>query len=271
MAENFQIRDVFNPTSVNGLADIIKKAYKKFNAAAFTKEILDELPEQTYSERWKHIAACLKKYLPDDFPTAVDILLRSQIPAYKSDILEGTNERFIMVPVTAYVSQNGLEHYELSMQALYEMTKRLTAEWDIRIFIETYPKKTMALLKKWAKDKDPHVRRLVSEGSRPYLPWGKKLKAFEADPKPTLALLEILKNDPSEYVRRSVANHLNDHSKKHPEIVIKTLSRWKKEFPHKNMERLIKHATRTLIKNGHSGALELLGFKKGAKVKIEKF
>lgn len=269
MAETFQIRDVFNPRTVTELGERLKKAWNKFDQKNFCETVISKLPEQTYSERWKHIAELLKTYLPDDFPQAVDILLKAQLPKYESDVLENTNDRFITVPLTAYISQNGLEYYDLSMQALYEMTQRLTAEWDIRIFIEKYPKKTMALLKKWAKDENPHVRRLVSEGSRPYLPWGKKLTAFEANPKPTLELLEILRNDPSEYVRRSVANHLNDHSKKHPDIVVKTLARWKKEFPHKNMERLIKHATRTLIKNGDSGALELLGFKKGAKVKVE--
>jgi 3-methyladenine DNA glycosylase AlkC len=60
------------------------------------------------------------------------------------------------------------------------------------------------------------VRRLVSEGSRPRLPWGLQLKALVADPSPTLPLLRALQDDPSEYVRRSVANHLNDIAKDHP-------------------------------------------------------
>ena len=42
---------------------------------------------------------------------------------------------------------------------------------------------------------------------------------FVADPTPVLPLLEALRDDESEYVRRSVANHLNDISKDHPDLV----------------------------------------------------
>ena len=131
----------------------------------------------------------------------------------------------------------------------------------MRAFFLKYPEKTLAIFKKWAKDKNPHVRRLVSEGSRPYLPWGKKLPQFEKDPSPTLALLELLKNDSSEYVRKSVANHLNDHAKKHPDLVVDTLKRWDAELSAKESKRMIKHALRTLLKQRHSGALDVLGFK----------
>ena len=157
------------------------------------------------------------------------------------------------------------------MHALYEMTQRLSSEWAIRVFLEKYPDKSLAVLKKWAKDKSPHVRRLVSEGTRPLLPWGKRLNHFKENPQITIELLNLLQNDSSEYVRRSVANHLNDHAKYHPDLVVKTLNSWKKNHPGKNMDRLIKHATRTLVKNGHQGALEIIGFKKGAKINIEGF
>ena len=271
MPENFQIRDVFNPEAVNAMAERLNKAWPAFDKKNFSKKINPKLPALTYSERSKLITAILEEHLPNDFPTAVGILLNAQLPPYESDILESTTDRFITVTNTAFVSRNGLDYFDISMNALYEMTKCLTAEFDIRIFIDKYPKKTLAVLKKWAKDKNPHVRRLVSEGSRPLLPWGKRLNNIKDNPKLTLELLEILKNDPSEYVRRSVANHLNDHAKNHPDLIVKTLKEWKKNHPGKNMEKLIKHATRTLVKNGHAGALELIGFKKGAAVIVENF
>ncbi len=270
MPENFQIRDVFSPKAVNEMADRLHKTWPVFDKKKFTKSINPELPKLTYSERLKLITINLEKHLPTDFPKAVEILLSAQLPPYDSDILGNPNERFITVTNTAFISRNGLEHFDISMNALYEMTKRLTAEFDIRIFLDKYPDETLAILKKWAKDKNPHVRRLVSEGSRPFLPWGKRLNNIKDNPMLTLELLELLKNDPSEYVRRSVANHLNDHTKNHPDLIVKTLKKWKKEHPGKNMDRLIKHATRTLIKNGHAGALELLGFERGAAAVVKK-
>jgi len=269
MAETFQIRDVFNPQAVSDMGERIKKSYSKFDKKGFEGFINPKLPKLTYSERLQLIKDGLVKYLPEDFPTATKIIVDSLCPAYESDVLEGTNERFIIATKAAFIAEKGLDHFDISMNALYEITKRLTAEWGVRPFFIQYPEKTLAVFKKWAKDKDPHVRRLVSEGSRPYLPWGKKLPQFEKDPKQTLALLELLKNDTSEYVRRSVANHLNDHAKKHGDLVVETLKRWQSEGSNKDKDRMIKHALRTLLKKGHAGALEILGFKKGAKVQVQ--
>lgn len=228
MAENVQIKDLLNPTTVDELGDRIKKAWSKFDKKSYSNFINPKLPKLTYSERSALITEGLEKHLPTDFPKSAAILLKAQIPPYESDVLDGTLNRFIMVPVCNYISNNGLDYFDISMNALYEMTQRLTAEWAIRIFLIKYPKKTLAILKKWAEDKNPHVRRLVSEGSRPFLPWGKRLHQFKDNPKITIELLDLLKNDPSEYVRRSVANHLNDHAKNHPDLVVKTLKKWKK-------------------------------------------
>ena len=76
------------------------------------------------------------------------------------------------------------------MKAFYEMTKRFSAEGDIRIFIEKYPKKTLTVLHKWTQDSNCHVRRLVSEGTRPRLPLCSRLPQFQKDPAPVLELLE---------------------------------------------------------------------------------
>jgi 3-methyladenine DNA glycosylase AlkC len=81
------------------------------------------------------------------------------------------------------------------------------------------PERTLARLREWARDPHPHVRRLVSEGTRPRLPWAPRLVAFQKDPRPVLELLELLKDDPELLVRRSVANNLNDIGKDHPELL----------------------------------------------------
>jgi hypothetical protein len=85
-----------------------------------------------------------------------------------------------------------------------------------------------------------------------------RLQALVADPTPTLPLLEALKDDPEDYVRRSVANHLNDIAKDHPELVADIAKRWLKGAD-RNREKLVRHACRSLIKQGHTATLEAFG------------
>ncbi len=121
------------------------------------------------------------------------------------------------------------------------------------------------MLEAWTNDPSPHVRRLVSEGTRPRLPWGMRLKAFQANPLPTLAQLELLKDDPVLYVRRSVANHLADILKDNPAIAYKTCQRWVAEAkaagcsPERRQARLwmVRHAVRLPAKKGDAKALRL--------------
>ena len=118
----------------------------------------------------------------------------------------------------------------------------------------------------WTADPSVHVRRLASEGSRPRLPWGLRLQALVSDPSPTAPILEALRDDPELYVRKSVANHLNDVTKDHPEWVLDRLSDWRIEAS-EDRRWIAKHACRTLIKRGHPRALGLFGF--GQKPQVE--
>jgi 3-methyladenine DNA glycosylase AlkC len=163
------------------------------------------------------------------------------------------------MPLEHFVGVYGLDHFDVSMQALYEITKRSTAEFAIRPFLIRYEKQTLNVLMNWVTDKNDHVRRLVSEGTRPRLPWAMRLPSFMADPRPTIKLLEKLKNDSSEYVRRSVANHLNDITKDHPDLAVNVLAHWAKGASKERMW-IIRHALRSLVKQGHTGALAVLGF-----------
>lgn len=266
MTESNLVRDVFNPTVVKQLAAGIKQVYPAFEQQAFATGIIDQLGELSYSERITLITDTLEQYLPDDVEQSINILIDCLPPE-----IEATGEPgfrgFIIVTLTRYVSRNGLDHFDLSMNALYEMTKRFTAEWDIRPFIKKYPNKVLSLLDKWATDDNMHVRRLVSEGTRSRLPWGMRLHQFIEDPMPVIALLDQLKDDPELYVRRSVANNLNDIAKDNPQVVIDTLKRWQKGAS-AGTKWVIKHATRTLIKDGHNEALELLGFDPKVKVTV---
>jgi len=82
-------------------------------------------------------------------------------------------------------------------------------------------------------------------------------------------VLEKLKNDDSEYVRRSVANNLNDISKDNPHLVIE-LARTSLGYSLKT-DWLIKHACRTLLKQGHPDVMVLFGFPKPKHIEIVEF
>jgi 3-methyladenine DNA glycosylase AlkC len=125
----------------------------------------------------------------------------------------------------------------------------------------------MAQMLVWAGHESAEVRRLASEGCRPRLPWGIRLQALVADPSPILPILERLKNDPSESVRRSVANNLNDISKDHPGLVLDLLHGWQAGATAET-QWITGHALRTLLKQGHPGALALLGYPGDAKIAV---
>ena len=153
------------------------------------------------------------------------------------------------------------------MRAQYELTQRFSAEFSIRPFLEQHTEATLARLKEWAKDPNPHVRRLVSEGTRPRLPWAPRLREFQKDPRPVLALLELLKDDPELYVRRSVANSLNDIGKDHPALLVETARRWITNATDER-RRLVSHALRSALKRAEPGALQVMGFGEEAKVSV---
>jgi 3-methyladenine DNA glycosylase AlkC len=176
-------------------------------------------------------------------------------PGDPEDPLRG----FAAWPMIEMVGFYGLDEPEASLATLRRLTGLFSAEFAIRPFIEQDTPGVLAELSEWTGDADEHVRRLVSEGTRPRLPWGRRLRAFQRDPRPVLTLLEKLKDDPSEYVRRSVANNLNDIAKDNPEPMVATCRRWARGASDER-RWIIRHATRTLVKQGDPEALALLGF-----------
>ncbi len=267
-------KHVINEGNTRELAAAIKANYNAFNEAAFIGEVASNLPNQELAARLKQVTLSLRNHLPDDYTRAVKIILKSLPPAKKMADLKGIDlaalDGFIMISITAYVSDYGLDEYEISMQALKVMTSRFSSEFAIRYFIKKYPNKTMQTFRKWLSDDCPHVRRLVSEGTRPRLPLNIALPDFKKDPAPVIGLLEKLKDDPELYVRRSVANNLNDISKDNPDIVTKLLAKWNKV---KRPERkwMVKHALRTLEKQGNAAALRILGYSPALEIITEDF
>lgn len=255
-------KEKFNSTAVNDLAAQLKRAWPEFEADAFAEQIIALLPELELKQRSDEIKQALRQYLPDDFEHSADIIVNSlagkaQLGWQQSDS-EGVSGWMIM-PLADYVADYGHEHFERSMVLLKQMTSRFSSEFAIRPFIQHQPARTFAVLASWVNDDDEHVRRLVSEGTRPRLPWGIRLQALVRDPSASLPLLQQLKDDPSEYVRRSVANHLNDIAKDHPDLVADIAMNWMKDADVQR-RRLLRHACRTLIKQGHKPTLAVFGY-----------
>jgi 3-methyladenine DNA glycosylase AlkC len=169
---------------------------------------------------------------------------------------------FFYLPHVLFVAAHGLGHFDVSMRAQYELTKRFSAESSIRAYLASEPERTLAVLRGWTNDPNAHVRRLVSEGTRLRLPWAQRVPWLDAHPERVLTLLELLKDDPSTMVRRSVANNLNDLGKVHPDLLARTAEAW---LGGASSERrsLVEHALRSAVKRGDADALRLLGY--GAK------
>jgi 3-methyladenine DNA glycosylase AlkC len=246
------------------IAWCIHAVHPAFAVQPFLRDALRGYDALSLMQRGQHMADALAKHLPPDYPTAIGILLDTLDTPLSNTHSFGMSA-FFYLPHTLFVARYGLDHFDVSMHAQYVLTQHFTAEFSIRPFIVRHPQATLAVLHHWTQDESEHVRRLVSEGTRPRLPWASQLPAFKRDPRPALALLEQLKDDDSLYVRRSVANHLNDIGKDNPAILEKTARRWLKQA---SPERrwLVQHALRSAIKRGESGALSVLGLDKRSSV-----
>lgn len=273
MAEKFSLKDhLFNKGKVEQIAGELSRAYSDFQKQRFTRQVVAKFPELELKARIGWIAECLKEHLPDEYRTAVAILLRSLPPPNDPELFDDDFGDFIYAPYMEYVARNGCErdHLEFSLDALYQMTTRFSAEDAIRPFINAFPEKTLEALARWSADAHYHVRRLCSEGTRPKLPWSRKIDLPVSAPIP---LLDVLHADRTRFVTRSVANHINDISKIDPALAVRTLTRWKKAKRQAaaELDFIIRHALRSLIKAGDPAALKLLGAAHGADVRLKKF
>jgi len=253
-----KLKHFFNSEVIAEIARMIGAQHRAFDRNAFTRSALAGLDELELLPRARHIAAALRTHLPPDTRHALEILVASLPPIVP---VEENHEfsSFLYLPYTVFIGDHGPEHFDLGMQANYEITQRFTAEFSIRPFLVQHQERTLEMLHAWTSDASHHVRRLVSEGTRPRLPWASRLPMFQRDPAPVIALLEKLKDDPSLYVRRSVANNLNDIGKDNPDVLFTVARTWLKGAG-TDREWIVNHALRSSIKRGEKEAFEILGF-----------
>lgn len=255
MSESKALKDYFCVELAQHLSNLIKPHYPKFPTDLFVQSVANQIEPLQLKGRVAVITDELSIALPTNYADALNILLNILGPENKSEQGMFTNGYFLM-PVAFYVEKYGLQHVELSIHALYEITKRHTSEYAIRPYLESYPEACLKYLNNWLHDKNPHVRRLVSEGTRPRLPWAKRMKPIKGNPANNLELLAPLLKDPSFYVRKSVANHLNDLTKDYRDTTLDWVHHL--DLTAKETKWIIRHGLRSLANSEDPVALDLL-------------
>lgn len=261
------LKNNFSPNLVALVADHLEEQLDGFERRAFEEPILRGLRELELKARAQLIADHLHRALPRDLSARYRIVRAMLHPDEHANIEQQSDKRGIrgwgMIPLGLVVGQHGTDDFESSLLLLKEMTSRFSSEFEIRYFLVADQDRALRTMREWVTDPSRHVRRLVSEGTRPRLPWAMQLRGLIADPSPSLPLLEALRDDEEDYVRRSVANHLNDIAKDHPDLVADIAEDWMRgATPHR--ERLLRHACRTLIKKGHPKTLAIFAYESPA-------
>lgn len=254
------LKDILGQQALETIADAGAAASPRFDRAAFLDAASDGLDTLSIMERVRHIADALHTALPDDYAAVLPVL-HSMAPRL--------THGFQAMAVTEYVARYGLDDFKASMDALADLTRFGSAEFAIRPFLAHDTRRALAMMARWTGSADEHVRRLASEGCRPRLPWAARVPALKDDPTLAVPILEALKSDPSAYVRKSVANHLNDIAKDRPRWLLDRLATWPQDDP--RTVWIIRHALRTLIKQGDPRALALIGVGHGAAVSVRHF
>lgn len=244
----------------NELATLLSKKLvdvdPSFNKKRFVKQVNQKLTPLELKARVEVFADELYNSFDMDYDSSIQALLKILGP--ENDKETGMfKEYYWIMPIAKLVEKYGSDHFELSMHALQEITKRNTSEYAIRPFIVQDQDRALLQIANWSKNTNKHIRRLSSEGVRPRLPWATKLDTFIDNPQPIIPILDTLKQDKSKYVQKSVANCLNDITKDNPDTGKEVIERWISTLDCDSTKWIIKHAMRTLIKKEDQWALDI--------------
>ncbi len=257
------LKDMVDGAVVAEIAARFSRADPRFDAAGFAADLTAVLPDLELKPRIQAIARRMRAALPDEYRAALEVVVAV---ATAEPPIAG----FAAWPLCTFVEIFGVDDPAASLPAMEPLTKRASCEFAVRPFLSAHWDAAYAQLVEFTANEDEAVRRLPSEGTRPRLPWGVRVPRLIADPEPGLALVARLRADPSETVRRSVANHLNDVAKDHPDLVVAIVREWAAEDPPAD-PAMLAHALRTLVKQGNRGALGALGYTTAAAVDVLEF
>ncbi|XOV83988.1 MAG: DNA alkylation repair protein [bacterium] len=258
----FSLKDeLFNASTLGLLTANVAAAYPRFQRKAFERQVLSRFGELELKARIACMAQTLNEFLPDNPAEAREILLQALPEPLDPNLQDNDFGQFIwVVPGEAVaLSHCNPQQFKAGLKFLRESTKRFSAEFAIRPFLLHFPEQSMAFVHQAAEDNNYHVRRLASEGIRPFLPWAPRVNL---PPDQIVGVLDKLHADTTRYVTRSVANTLNDLSKGHPTLVMQALQRWQRQGRQQpdELDWMTRHSLRTLLKSGDSSALTLTGY-----------
>ncbi|MFI0813812.1 GNAT family N-acetyltransferase [Streptomyces echinatus] len=247
----------------------MQAACPRFDAQAFTREVLADLPRLELKARIARTSEALRSHLPGTAPEAVDILLRSLPPTPEAAGITNGSGLHIYSPHSDFVARycRRSEDLEHALTALARFTQYFTAEDTVRYFLRDFPEETLKAVDRWARDSDYRVRRLASESTRPRLP-GSIRVPLGVDV--ALAVLDQLYADSSRYVTTSVANHMHDIAEEDLALVLDPLGRWAGEgqAQQRSFDFIARQALRSRLKKGDETAYEFLGFPSNPPVEL---
>jgi hypothetical protein len=165
-------KNFFNPQMIALMGHHFRRVWSDFDEAAFVDGATHNLDALELKQRSDQIKRALKTCLPSSFVEAAPIILNSLHPDDDVDLsgadIDALGIRgWATMPMTQFVGEHGVDDFDLGMTVQRELTKRGSSEFGIRTFISRDQDRALTLLTEWARDQNFHVRRLVSDGSRP--------------------------------------------------------------------------------------------------------
>lgn len=257
----------FDGEAALSLARQLASVYQEFDSERFVRLTTRGLGVLDFRGRLQRFARVLRECLPPDYVDALSILVDS-LPEPLEDGVSPF-EGWLQWPIAEFISLFGGESPEESMEAIEALAQVFAAEYAVRPLLRRYFNDIADCLLDLSSHPCGCVRRFCAESLRARLPWGVVVEQLQTDPERVLPVLEVLKSDPLPAVRRSVADCLNDLSRSQPDWVVEVCRGWMRE-PSEPLTAVVRQGLRGLVKEGHQGALSLLGFEPSAdSLKVE--
>ena len=150
------LKYMYNPHFFERLCPVIKEVISQFNETEFINRVFDRhWPDLELKQRTRQITLALHSILPSEFPAAAEKIIAI------SNVLRKNNEKLQSYPyifLPDYIELYGRSYFEISMSAILEVTKLVSAEFAIRPFLINETERTLAHLVKWSKHNDENVQ-----------------------------------------------------------------------------------------------------------------
>lgn len=229
------------------LSDKIMAVSSDFDKIMFLEHTKDKIENLEFAGRQDLIARALYQSINLSYEDTLLVFYQILGPELLGNS-GAFSEGWWLWPIGKYVEIYGVRYFDESTAFSKELTKRFTGEYCMRPVIINYPVRSIELLKEWSLDENERVRRLSSECLRIRLPWAKKMYVALDYFDDYFEILDNLKTDPDKYIQKSVANNLNDLYKEDKDKFYFVINSWEKEDISKETAWIIKHGSRTLLK-----------------------